>query len=437
MTQDSTSPEPSRVLAEIGLFRAEAIEHARSGRFGTIVLKYPNYQRFAVTVMVLLTLVAVTIVGSFNYTSKVEIEGVLLPREGLVRVPAPKTGQLLYSNVNEGKQVKAGDILFAIRTDSMTDSGADTSTVIKRTLSERRNAAMQEKREIEARATGRANESAARLAELSQQTAELASEIKIQQGAVALAQASAERVQKLFASRYVSQLDVNREEDLVLQAKLQLAGLRRTLSSLRQEEISERSAQDDRNRQGRSDLAKIAQDLAALDLQDAESSFNQRQLIRAPVDGTVSGITVSAGQTVNSGKVLASIEPGGSELIAELYATSKAIGLVKPGKETWLRYEAFPYQTYGQSYGVIESISRSAMQNDDFINTGFNSLPAKLSSQPVYRIRVRLKKQDVKMGSTSYPLRSGMVVQSVIPIQNRRLYQLVVDPLRKIGGISK
>ncbi len=437
MTQDSTSPEPARVLAEIGLFRAEAIEHARSGRFGTIVLKYPNYQRLAVAAMVLVTVVVVTIVGSFNYTSKVEVEGVLLPREGLVRVPAPKTGQLLYSTASEGKRVKAGDILFAIRADSMTDSGADTSTVVKRTLSERRDATMQEKREIEARAAGRANESTARRNEISQQISELSSEIKIQQSAVVLAEASAERVRKLFASRYVSQFDVNREEDLVLQAKLRLAGLKRNLSSLRQEEISEKSAQDDRNRESRSALTKITADLAALDLQDAESSFDQRQLIRAPVDGTVSGITVSAGQTVNSGKVLASIEPSGSELIAELYATSKAIGLIKPGKETWLRFEAFPYHTYGQSYGVIESISRSAMQNDDFINTGFNSLPAKLSSQPVYRIRVRLKKQDVKMGATSYPLRSGMIVQSVIPIQNRRLYQLVVDPLREIGGISK
>ncbi len=437
MTHDSTSPEPSRVLAEIGLFRAEAIEHARSGRFGTIVLKYPHYQRIVVMAMVLVTFAVVTIVGSFNYTSKVEIEGVLLPREGLVRVPAPKTGLLLYSTTSEGKRVKTGDILFAIRTDSITDSGADTSTVVKRTLSERRNATMQEKREIEVRAAGRARESAARLNEIRQQILELSSEIKIQQSAVDLAQASAERVRKLFASRYVSQLDVNREEDLVLQAKLQLAGLKRNLSSLRQEEISERSAQDDRNRESRSNLASIAENLAALDLQDAESSFDQRQLIRAPVDGTVSGITVSAGQTVSSGKVLASIEPSGSELIAELYATSKAIGLIKPGKETWLRFEAFPYQTYGQSYGVIESISRSAMQNDDFINTGFNSLPAKLSSQPVYRIRVRLKKQDVTMGPTSYPLRSGMIVQSVIPIRSRRLYQLVVDPLREIGGISK
>jgi membrane fusion protein len=433
MLPDSQPADPARILNKIGLFRAEAIEHARGGRFGTIVLQYPRDLRLAIATMVVVTVFAVCLVGSFEYTSKVEVDGVLLPRQGLVRIPAPKRGQVLYASVSEGDRVKAGQVLFAIRGDSLTDEGSDTSAVVTRSLAERKSSALQERQEIQRRADESSRETTAKVAQLAQQAAQVESAIALQSDSLVSAKASADRVHKLFSSRYVSQLDVSHQDDLVLQASLRLDDLRRTQSSLRQQVISERALQDDRLRQSRSELAKIAGDLASLEAEEAQTSFDQRQLIRSPVAGTISGITVSAGQTVDEKKVLASIEPNGSELIAELYATSKAIGLVKPGQKAWLRVEAFPYQTYGQAEGIVESISRSAMQNDDFVNTGFNSLPTTLTSQPVYRVRVRLKRQKLPSGSSSYVLRSGMSVQSILPVRSRRLYQLVVDPLREIG----
>ncbi|MCI4078355.1 HlyD family efflux transporter periplasmic adaptor subunit, partial [Klebsiella pneumoniae] len=60
--------------------------------------------------------------------------------------------------------------------------------------------------------------------------------------------------------------------------------------------------------------------------------YQQRneQTIRATISGYVSSINTEIGQQVDTNKLLMSIVPKESELLANLYVPSRAIGFVKP-----------------------------------------------------------------------------------------------------------
>jgi membrane fusion protein len=58
---------------------------------------------------------------------------------------------------------------------------------------------------------------------------------------------------------------------------------------------------------------------------------------------------------------LASLVPQGAKLQAQLYAPSSAVGFVRPGQPVRLRYEAFPYQKYGQQGGPVLQVSRTPL----------------------------------------------------------------------------
>ena len=69
--------------------------------------------------------------------------------------------------------------------------------------------------------------------------------------------------------------------------------------------------------------------------------------IRAPGDGFITSIVGHAGQPVAANAPLLTIVPA-SDLRAELLAPSSAVGFIAPGERVLLRYDAFPYQKFGQ-----------------------------------------------------------------------------------------
>jgi membrane fusion protein len=64
------------------------------------------------------------------------------------------------------------------------------------------------------------------------------------------------------------------------------------------------------------------------------------------------------GQRLDPAKPVLALLKDGSELQAELYVPSRAIGFVKPGQQVRLMYDAFPYQHFGTFGGTVESVSQ-------------------------------------------------------------------------------
>ena len=56
------------------------------------------------------------------------------------------------------------------------------------------------------------------------------------------------------------------------------------------------------------------------------------------------------------------------------------------------------------------------------------------NGEPLYRIRLTLQRQSVQAYGETLPLKSGMLVDASVLLEQRRLYEWVLEPLFSISG---
>ena len=119
---------------------------------------------------------------------------------------------------------------------------------------------------------------------------------------------------------------------------------------------------------------------------------------------------------------LAMVVPKGSGLHAQLLVPTRAIGFVQPGQEVVLRYDAFPFQRFGQYRGTVEQVSRTVWSAGEKVG----QVTVK---EPVYRVDVRLDAQYVMSGDQKLALRPGMSVNADILQEKRKVWEWVFEPI--------
>ncbi|MFU4290499.1 HlyD family secretion protein, partial [Pseudomonas aeruginosa] len=98
---------------------------------------------------------------------------------------------------------------------------------------------------------------------------------------------------------------------------------------------------------------------------------------------------------VDSSRPLLSIVPADTPLQAELYAPSKSIGFIRPGDAVLIRYQAYPYQKFGQYHGKVQSISRASVSYAE-LSSMVGGVPGLgQDGEQLYRLRVTLDDQAV------------------------------------------
>ena len=119
--------------------------------------------------------------------------------------------------------------------------------------------------------------------------------------------------------------------------------------------------------------------------------------------------------------------PKGSGLHVELLVPTRAIGFLAKGQEVVLRYDAFPYERFGQYRGTISDIGRNVWTPGERIGT----LTAK---EPVYRVDVNLERQAVAALGQEFPLRPGMLVNADLLLERRTLLEWIFEPVLQLKG---
>ncbi|HKX94890.1 MAG TPA: HlyD family efflux transporter periplasmic adaptor subunit, partial [Methylibium sp.] len=161
-----------------------------------------------------------------------------------------------------------------------------------------------------------------------------------------------------------------------------------------------------------------------------------RLVVHAPVDGVVSAVLAQPGQTVTPAAALASLVPAGSQLQAHLYAPSSALGFVRTDQPVLLRYQAYPYQKFGQQSGRVLQVARTPLQATELAGVplaGVSSTASTVSAEPLYRITVALQRQDVAAYGQAQPLAAGMQLEADVQLDRRRLIEWLFEPLLGLG----
>lgn len=412
------------------LFRQQVLESRQSRWLGGIVLGQP----LGPWLLTGLAVLAAAAIGAFlawgEYTRRTRVTGQLVPRLGMASVAAPGMGTLAQVRVQEGQRVLAGDVLAVVATPRSTLAGGDTALATLAAIAQRERSVAashaSQRDQLQAQHDGLGARLAAALAEQRQVQRQLATRRQQQ----AIAEQTLARFRGLREKQYVTELQLQQQQSLALEQRGEVQALERQALALdvRQQEL-EQARRELPARRAALDAAE-QRERAGLAQEALEASSRAEAVIRAPVSGTVSTLLGQAGQAVQAGQPVLSLLPAASALEAHLLVPSRAVGFVAPGDPVLLRYQAFPYQKFGQHGGRVLRVSRSALSTgelDSLVGGG-------QAGEPYYRIVVALDRPTVRAFGRDEPLRPGMRLEADLLGERRRLWEWAIEPLYALSG---
>ncbi len=177
-----------------------------------------------------------------------------------------------------------------------------------------------------------------------------------------------------------------------------------------------------------------AEDDSRLRGEELRKSERRRMLqqLRSPVDGVVQQLAVhTVGGVVQPAQPLMVIVPSGTEVEVEAHILNRDIGFVREGQPVRVKLEAYPFTDYGLIEGVVETISRDAIQLDAAGGTE-KGLPA-TGAGLVYAARIRLQRNTIMIAGRRQQLGPGLAVQAEIKTGERRIIQYLLSPVARVA----
>lgn len=406
-----------------GLFRTEALQAQRGQWLGAINLATPlSFRWWALLALVLAAaIVAFLIFG--QYTRRETVTGQLLPGAGMLILSAQTTGTVTRTLVHEGERVHADQPLVKVSANLVSASG-NTYEQIGTQLRAQEAQLRASLASLQPQSASQAEDLRTRVGMLATQVGQIDSQLSLARKQASTSAAFLQKIQPVVQKGVISVAQFNAYQSAALNDQAQVKTLERQRLDTEQQRSNLQAQLTQLPLDNATKANQLRGQLAQLDAQLAQNSAQGGTLLRAPRAGIVSTLLVKPGQNVASGQPVLSILPAGSKLEAQLLVPSSAIGFISPGNRVVLRYQAFPYQKFGQQYGNVVQVSRSALSPAET-----TTLLGQNVATPLYRVLVKLDHQSIGAYGKAEALKPGMALDADILLDHRSLWQWVFEPL--------
>ena len=431
------SPSHSEKLSirRSGLFRQQVIESSNTQQYGKVILTCYVSHRILTAFFCSIALALVSFFFFFSIARKAETSGVLLPIEGIIRVRPGQTGIVTQVRVKEGQSVKAGDVLFILSNERNIGTPHSAESTVSTLLQNRRDSYRDELLQMSQQSNQRVSAAQKKMEALLEEGARLKSQIVLQKSRVVLVTQAFQRFKDLHVTNYISAAQLEEKEGELLDQRQRLAELERLKGINMREYASADADYHDLLFQTKRDETALKRNALAIQQDLAESEARREIQVIAPTTGVITAIAADVGKPVLADSTLTSVLPAGSELEAEIYAPSRSVGFVRPGMKVLLRYQAYPYQKFGQYEAVVHEVAGTSMSARDLTLPGA-MMASNQGTEPLYRIRLKLKAQSVLAYGKPIRLKPGMLLDASIILEHRHLYEWVLEPLFSISRRS-
>ncbi len=415
----------------MSLFRKEAVSHQSERLTGAITLAQPLSIKLTVLILVSVAVVIIAFLFNAEYSRKETVRGFLMPNKGVIKSFANQGGTIETLLVKEGDKVIKGQALAAIVVQNNNNEGVNLSTQLIEQLNEQSMLISDEisqhnqlkKQEIQ---NLNANEKA-----LKKERWALKSQYKLANEKLVILQAQQVQLKKLNHQGFISNLEQERQQQSLLEGKQEKQNIARLL--LQQQNQLNQVSFNITNipQQYTLRINNLKRQQADIQRQLAQVASNYKYMVTASNNGVVTGIQVVEGETLSQTKAqskpLLHILPEGSELIAELLLPTRSAGFIQIGNNTRLRFDAFPYQRFGFINSEITRIDQTLISPNEV------QLPIELR-EPVYRLRAKLNQQQVQAFGKTFDLKSGMLFDADIMLEQRTLIEWLLEPIYSLNG---
>jgi membrane fusion protein len=405
------------------LFRQEAIDFQQHHRqWGEVVLLQPFSTKILAWSAVLLVALIVVFLCFAQYSRKETVSGYLTPAAGTARIFVPRQGVVQTVHVSEGQEVEAGQPLLTIDTDQIAATGEDVNATMLDTLASQRKLLAEQVRAEEERTKAEQQRLTTLIRGLETELTHLRSQAALQGERIRLTETLVAPAAQLSAKGYMSDVELKRRQEALLEQKQSLNALNQQIVA-RQSQLAETkySLEQVPTVVGEK-IQLLRNELAATEQRIAEVEGRRAYVIRSPTAGRVSALHARPGQTADPRFLQLAILPPDSELQAELFVPTRAVGFVTIGQPVRILYEAFPYQSFGTYSGQTIKVSHTILSTSDV------AVPIQLK-EPVYRVTAALDRPDIDAYGQKVPLQPGMLLKADIILEKRSLMKWLLNPL--------
>lgn len=404
------------------LFRQEAIDAQREKLLGELSTARP-------VPLWIFTLLAVSFATAFavfafvgEYTRRERVEGFLVGDVGAARIFSPDPGVVTALLVKEGDEVEKDSPIARVKLERSQSGGGSTSEQVEQQLLNRKHGIESEQTQAQMIGQQQLVQQRKRIDDLLKEMEQAKAEEQVQEQRAMSAQQEMHRFEKLAKDGFASEAMVRVHRNDMLDQQSKLENLKRAQSTAEREMSSAQAELPLIELRARSQVQQLEQQKSEIYQDLLQNKAKQEIVINATISGVVTNIVPSQGDSVPANALLATVLPNGTGLHAQLLVPTRAIGFIAPGNQVVLRYDAFPFQRFGQYHGTVASVGKTVWTPGDKIGP----LTAR---EPVYRIDVKLERQSVSSGNREFPLRPGMMASADILLEKRTVFEWVFEPV--------
>lgn len=164
-------------------------------------------------------------------------------------------------------------------------------------------------------------------------------------------------------------------------------------------------------------------------LSDALEQQNKARLrrklvdLRADREAVVLNVAkVSVGSVVQSGEELITLVPTDAPLAIEASVPARDAGFVQPGNQTVVKFDTFPYTTYGTAAGTLQTVSADSFggaQNGHDRSGHQAAASSEADGAAYFRARISMDEMRLRNLPVGFHMTPGMPVTADIKVGRR------------------
>ena len=416
-----------------GLFRQEAINYQKAKWMGKALLikGYSAWFVFLLSIVFIIVLVLAAIFGT--YTRRINVPGEITTQPRAINLFSTQQGFIINSHVKVGDKVKKGDPIYDLDVSQTTQLGNVTQNTIESINNQINNIyeiieTLKENKLITSNA-------------LKQQIDEYN---RFHQDSLLLVKNAEKGMSEMFESMQnyadyqkkglINNEQFNNQRYLYYQQQnsyqfLQNQIIQENLSIIQlNSELVTKIADFDNK------ISEYQFQLNALQRQLTEVNAKGTLIISAPSDGRIESLSVTDGQMVKTDDSLAQLIPANADsYYLVLWAPNESVPYISVNDKINIRYEAYPYQKFGQFSGEIMSISNVPASSQEM--STYSSSPLSQNNvnyQAYYKVMVSLDKQQMAKFNSKIKLTNGMKADITLFLEKRPIYQWMLSPFYDI-----
>ncbi len=421
------------------LFRKEALYHQRHHWLGKALLLRGMPVWLIITFTLFFIAIALIVLVKGEYNRRVNVRGEIFSLQQTVNILAPQQGRINKSYVEIGNKVVKGAPIYELDISRDTQSG---------NLSQKSKISINQQVSLTNNIIGKLKEN--KKINIDKLTHQLTEYKKSYNNTKALVENSLNGVKDMQQSMknyddYLKRGLISKEQSYnqrylfyqqqsswqnmnsqLIQEGLQIINLESEITS---------TSTDFDNR-----ISEYELKLSEFSRMLAEVDANGTLVITAPVTGKVENMAFTEGQMFSLGDSLAQILPGDKQYYQlMLWLPNHSLPFVRAGDKVNIRYDAYPYEKFGQFSGEITSLSQvPATESEMMSYRGSYPATTQQSKEAFYKTIVAIHDKTLKFDNKTLPISNGMSAEVTLFLEKRPLYQWILSPYydikRSLGG---